>query len=166
MVKLKKLFSSNIKGEGDLVDDFSDLAPDKSNSAKANVSPEKDLVSQTENQEWLDENLEGQLSVDVYQDKDNIVIKSTIAGVKPEDIDIAIHNDLITIKGRREAETQINQDDYFYQECYWGKFSRSIILPVEVKAEETSAELKNGILTITLPKARPSKAVSVKVSSE
>ena len=114
-------------------------------------------------QEWLNEDVEGQLSVDVYQDKDSIIIKSTIAGVKPEDIDISLQNDLLTIKGKRDADTNIKQEDYFYQECYWGSFSRSIILPVEVKIEETKAELKNGILTIILPKAKPTKAVSIKV---
>ena len=109
---------------------------------------------------------EGQLSVDVYQDKDNIIIKSTIAGVKPEDIDISISNDLITIKGKREMEETVKDEDYFYQECYWGSFSRSIILPMEVKADQAKAELKNGILTIVLPKAKPSKAVSIKVKGE
>ncbi len=119
----------------------------------------------TTEEEWLQEE-EGQLSVDVYQDKDNIIIKSTIAGVKPEDIDISISNDLITIKGKREMEETIKDEDYFYQECYWGSFSRSIILPMEVKADQAKAELKNGILTIVLPKAKPSKAVSIKVKGE
>ncbi len=119
----------------------------------------------TTEEEWLQEE-EGQLSVDVYQDKDNIIIKSTIAGVKPEDIDISISNDLITIKGKREMEETVKDEDYFYQECYWGSFSRSIILPMEVKADQAKAELKNGILTIVLPKAKPSKAVSIKVKGE
>lgn len=162
MVKLRKIFSANIKEENDLVDDFSNLDPNQS----TNTNNETGEGSPATNQEWLDENLDGQLSVDIYQDKDNVIIKSTIAGVKPEDIDIAIHNDLITIKGKREAEKTISQEDYFYQECYWGSFSRSIILPVEVKADETNAELKNGILTVTLPKARPNKSVSVKIKTE
>lgn len=162
MVKLKNIFSASLKEENDLVDDFSNLDPNQSTNANERGGEAKT----TENQEWMDENLEGQLSVDVFQDKDNVIIKSTIAGVKSEDIDIAIHNDLITIKGKREADKTISQEDYFYQECYWGGFSRSIILPVEVKADETNAELKNGILTITLPKARPSKSISVKVKTE
>jgi len=162
MVKLRKMFSGKLKEENDLVDDFSNLEPNQSTAASDNSGK----TDPADNQEWMDDNLEGQLSVDVYQDKDNVIIKSTIAGVKPEDIDIAIHNDLITIKGKREADKTITQEDYFYQECYWGGFSRSIILPVEVKAEKTNAELKNGILTVTLPKARPSKAISVKIKTE
>ena len=108
----------------------------------------------------------GQLSVDVYQTKDNIVIKSTIAGVKPENIDISIDNDMITIRGQRKMEEEVKEDDYFYQECYWGSFSRSIVLPMEVKADEAEASLKNGVLTIILPKVKKAKSVAVKVKSE
>jgi len=116
--------------------------------------------------DWLEENDEGQLSVDVFQTADSVVIRSTIAGVRPEDIDIAINNDMITIRGERQNEEEVIEDDYFYQECYWGAFSRSIILPVEVKAEEVDATLKNGVLTVKLPKAQKSKSVSVKVSTD
>ena len=118
-------------------------------------------------EEWLDkEESEGQLSVDVYQTKDNVIIKSTIAGVKPENIDISIDNDVVTIRGQRKEEEEIKEDDYFYQECYWGSFSRSIVLPMEVKADEVEASLKNGVLTILLPKMKKSKSVAVKVKSE
>lgn len=108
---------------------------------------------------------EGQLAVDVYQDKKNIIIKSTIAGVEPDDIDISIDNDMITIRGRREKQRDIAEDDYFYQECYWGGFSRSIILPVEVDAESIEASMRNGVLTITLPKTH-TKDVNIKVRDE
>ncbi len=155
MAKIKNLFS-RAKDQGDLVDDKSTEQDDFSQLTPTSTSTNNE-------QEWLDEDVEGQLSVDVYQNKDSIIIKSTIAGVKPEDIDISLQNDLLTIKGKREADTTIKQEDYFYQECYWGSFSRSIILPVEVKIEETKAELKNGILTVILPKAKPTKAVSIKV---
>jgi len=113
---------------------------------------------------WLDkDDSEGQLSIDVFQTKDNIVIKSTIAGVKPEDIDVSIDNDMVTIRGSRRLEEDVAEDDYFYQECYWGEFSRSVILPVEVKAEDAEASLKNGVLTLILPKAQKNKSVAVKV---
>lgn len=116
---------------------------------------------------WLEEDYEeGQLSVDVFQTKEAIVIKSTIAGVKPEDIDISINNDMVTIRGKREIEQSISNEDYFYQECYWGGFSRSIILPLEIKPDKVEATLKNGVLTITLPKVEKAKAVSVRVKEE
>ena len=122
---------------------------------------------ETKDENWVDkEEAEGQLSVDVFQTKDNVVIKSTIAGVKPEDIDISIDNDMITIRGERRVEEKVSEDDFFYQECYWGSFSRSIVLPIEVKAEEVEASLKNGVLTVTLPKVKKNKSVAVKVKSE
>ena len=106
---------------------------------------------------------EGQLTVDVFQDKDNIYIKSTIAGVKPEDLDITITNDMVTIKGARSRDEEIKEEDYFYQECYWGAFSRSVLLPVEIEADKASAHIKNGILTLRLPKSEKLKVKKVKV---
>lgn len=115
---------------------------------------------------WLSENYEGQLSVDVFSTPEEIVIKSTIAGVKPEDIDISINNDMLTIRGERVQETEDKVEDYYYQECYWGGFSRSIILPVEVDADKVSAGLKNGVLTVRLPKVRKTKSISIKVKED
>ena len=100
---------------------------------------------------------EGQLSIDVYQTAKTIVVKSTIAGVKTENLKISLHNDLLTIKGTRDAGEEINEEDYLYRECYWGAFSRSIILPAEVDNKRVEAELENGILTITLYKNNPSE---------
>ena len=117
-----------------------------------------------EEKKWMQTDYEeGQLSIDVYQTPDTIVVKSTIAGVKPEDIDISINNDLLTIRGRREMIEKIREENYLYRECYWGSFSRSIILPVEVEAEKIEAYLENGVLTVVLPKARSAKQISIKV---
>ncbi len=127
---------------------------------------EPDVTTEEKNDQWLEEDYEGQLSVDVFQTNDEIVIKSTIAGVKSEDLDVTINNDMVTIKGKREEEKEVQESNYFYQECYWGGFSRSIILPVEVKAEQAKAQLKNGVLVIRLPKAKKSKAVSIKISDK
>jgi len=114
--------------------------------------------------EWLGGDYdEGQLSIDVFQTPDSIVIKSTIAGVKPGDIDISINNDMLTIRGRREVQEKISDENYLIKECYWGGFSRSIILPVEIEAEKVEAALDNGVLTITLPKAKSAKQISIKV---
>ena len=106
---------------------------------------------------------EGQLSIDVFQTPADIVIKSTIAGVKPEDLDIAITNDMVTIRGRRESDESLEKDDYFYQECYWGPFSRSIILPADVQTEKSLATLKNGVLTIKLPKSEKIKTKKIEI---
>ncbi len=112
---------------------------------------------------WLTSDSEGQLLLDVFQDKKNIYIKSTIAGVRPQDLEISLNNDMLTIRGTRAHEHEVDQNDYFYQECYWGSFSRSIILPMEVKSDKISAVLKNGVLTITLPKLERQRNIPVKV---
>lgn len=117
--------------------------------------------------QWLGtEYEEGQLSIDVYQTPENLVVKSTIAGVKPDDIDIAINNDLLTIRGKREMQEKINDNSYLFRECYWGSFSRSIILPVEVIPEKIDASLENGVLTVILPKAKTSRQISIKVKGK
>lgn len=120
-----------------------------------------------DDEEWSEEDFEeGQLSIDVFQTPKSIVVKSTIAGVKPEDIDISINNDMLTIRGKRSHEETISEGDYLFRECYWGSFSRSIILPVEIEADKIEAELENGVLTVTLPKAKPTKQISIKVKEK
>jgi len=122
--------------------------------------------SLNEQEEWFSEDFEGQLSVDVFQTEDKIIVKSTIAGVKPEDLEIYIHDDLLTIRGRREGEFGESQGDYLYKECYWGGFSRSIILPTDVQVDKVQANLKNGVLTIILPKAAKAKLIPVQFGEE
>lgn len=109
-------------------------------------------------------NNEGHLTVDVFQTDDEIVIQSTIAGVKPEDIDISATNEMVTIKGRRTPDQKIRSSDYYWQELYWGPFSRSVILPVDVDSDGTKASMKNGILTIRLPKLEKIRTKKIKIS--
>lgn len=125
------------------------------------AAPSGGAVSQKD-EEWMND-YEGALNIDMYQTKDNVIIKSTIAGVRPDDIDITVANDMVTIKGSRTREEKITQDDYFYQECYWGSFSRSVIVPVDIDSEEIEADLKDGILTVIIPKAAKAKTKKVKV---
>jgi HSP20 family protein len=106
---------------------------------------------------------EGQLTIDVFQTPQEIVVESPIAGVKPEDLDVQITSESVTIRGRREKEKTVKEEDYFYQECYWGRFSRSVILPQEVDADEAKANLKNGVLTIRLPKINRQKVKKLNV---
>ncbi len=118
-----------------------------------------------EHKEGEPEEQEGQLTVDVFQDDSNIVIQSTIAGVAPEDLDVSITNDMVTIRGERRQSFDAEEEDYFYQECYWGTFSRSIILPVEIDADRAEAKIKNGILTIRIPKANAAMTRKLKVKA-
>ncbi|MEI6529274.1 MAG: Hsp20/alpha crystallin family protein [Candidatus Falkowbacteria bacterium] len=105
--------------------------------------------------QWFEEDNEtdGQLAIDVFQTSKQIIIKSTIAGVKPEDLKISLHHDLLTIKGSRSVKEDVREEDYLFRECYWGSFSRSIILPAEVDSHRVEAELESGVLTITLYKS-------------
>lgn len=113
---------------------------------------------------WIDEEYEeGQLSIDVYETAKKIIIKSTIAGVKAGDLDISLNNDMLTIRGERKKDKTVKEENYLYQECFWGNFSRSIILPTEVNTKNIDAEMENGILTITLEKTENPDNVSVKV---
>ncbi|MBI2058007.1 MAG: Hsp20/alpha crystallin family protein [Candidatus Yanofskybacteria bacterium] len=94
---------------------------------------------------------EGQLTVDVYQNNNEIVIQSTIGGIDGKDIDISIAKDMVTIKGVRAKTEKVKQSDYFHQEVYWGSFSRSVILPVDIDVDKAKASIKNGLLTVRLP---------------
>ena len=107
---------------------------------------------------------EGQLTIDVFQTEDDVVIQSTIAGVSDKDLDISVTNDMVTIKGTRMPEQKIGSSNYYYQELYWGAFSRSIILPVDVDADNAKASMKNGILTIRLPKLDKVRTKKIRIS--
>ena len=106
---------------------------------------------------------EGQLTIDVYQTPVSIIVESAVAGVEPENIDIEITPDSVAIKGRRIKKERVDEKDYLYSECFWGRFSRSIILPQEIDAEKAHASLKNGILKIVLPKVNRQKSKKLKV---
>lgn len=116
---------------------------------------------------WIENDYEeGQLSIDVYETDKTIVIKSTIAGVRPENIDITIDGDMLTVRGERKEEEKEEGKNYLYKECYWGSFSRSIILPCEVDNKKIEAILESGVLTISLRKIKKSKKVGIKVKSQ
>lgn len=106
---------------------------------------------------------EGQLTVDLYQTPTEIIIKSMVAGVKPEDLDIAITRDMVTIKGKRETERFVKEEDYFHRELYWGSFSRTIMLPAEIEVEEADAVEKHGLLILRLPKIDKNRQTRLKV---
>ncbi|QQG45998.1 MAG: Hsp20/alpha crystallin family protein [Candidatus Niyogibacteria bacterium] len=111
-------------------------------------------------------NDEGQLLVDVYQTPEDVVIQSVVSGVKPDELDVAITQEMVTIRGKREKSHHVSDDNYFYQELYWGSFSRSILLPQEVDVEASEATLKNGLLTVRLPKLDKAKIQKLKIKQE
>ena len=108
---------------------------------------------------------EGQLAVDVAQTPEELIVIAAMAGTAPENIELHLHNDLLTIRGERKSPIEATAE-HFYQEGYWGKFSRSIVLPVDVKAEMVQAQYKNGVLIIRLPKANKNSDIPIMVIEE
>ena len=111
----------------------------------------------------LEESREGQLAVDVYQTPNDIVVKTMVAGVKPDEVDIVITRDMLTIRGSRSEARTISEDDYLHRELYWGTFSRTVLLPAEVDPESAEALSRHGLLVIKLPKLDKDRQTKLKV---
>lgn len=108
-----------------------------------------------DNDEWDEgEPVAGQLAVDVYETREKLVVKGRVAGVNKSDLDVSISDNTLTIKGTLSAGNEEGVENYFLQECYWGEFSRSLVLPVPVKEDEIEAMLKDGVLTISFSKLK------------
>lgn len=106
---------------------------------------------------------EAQLTVDVYQNDNEIIIRALVAGVRPEDLDISITRDMVTISGKRIEQREVAEDSYIYRELFWGAFSRTVILPAEVDVDMAEASEKHGLLTIRLPKLNKDRQTKLKV---
>ncbi|MSU44995.1 Hsp20/alpha crystallin family protein, partial [Candidatus Nomurabacteria bacterium] len=107
---------------------------------------------------WIEEeNEEAELAVDLYQTPTDIIIQTMVAGVRPEDLELSIARDIVTIIGKREEHRNIDEENYFTKELYWGKFSRTLSLPQEVEPEEVEATEKHGLLTIKIRKVDKEK---------
>lgn len=118
------------------------------------------------NEDWMAEETDGQLSIDVYQDNQSIFILAPIAGVKAGDVDISITEEVVTISGHRNSGHETANEKHFTQECYWGPFSRSYVLPIPVNTEEAKATLKDGLLKIEIPKDAKVKTKTIKISEK
>jgi HSP20 family protein len=105
----------------------------------------------------------GEFPIDMYQNKDDLVVKATLPGVKPEEVEITITDNTLTIRGEHTEEQETKEDDYLYRERYYGTFSRSVPIPVKVKDEKAEATFEEGVLTVTMPKAEEIKPKQIKV---
>ncbi len=114
----------------------------------------------------LQEQNEGKLALDIYQTPRYLVVVAPIAGVKLDDISVTITEDVLTIKGKRRLEFDIPEEDYFTQECFWGNFSRSIVLPAAVDSTKINASFKDCVLKISIPKTAATKTKVVRIKSE
>lgn len=105
-------------------------------------------------------------AVDVYQDKDNVYVETPLAGVDPKNVDITVENDVLTIKGEMQKESEVEEKDYYRKEIRNGSFYRSVSLPAHVVAEQAEAASKDGMLKITIPKAPEAKPKTIKVKAK
>jgi HSP20 family molecular chaperone IbpA len=112
-----------------------------------------------------EEPLEGQLPVDVYQTASEIVIRTFIAGVRPDEMNVSISRDMVTIEGAREERASVAETDYFHHELFWGSFARTILLPQEIDVENSSAGAKDGLLTIILPKLDKARQTKLRIKA-
>ncbi len=130
-----------------------------------NTNGEKWEKSKVEKKKtWLAK--EGELTVDVYQTKDNIVIQTTIAGVTKDDLEIVTEKDMVSIRGERKRFEEENIEHFFIEECFWGPFCKEIVLPEETDPSQTKATMNQGVLTIKIPRIEKEKQKAVKPEGE
>jgi len=103
-------------------------------------------------------------AMDVYEEKDNVVVEATLAGIRPEDVNVNVHEDVLTLEGKRETSSEIDEKNYYRKEVRSGSFNRSVVLPAAVQADRAKANFENGLLKIILPKQTEAKAKSIKIN--
>ena len=162
MENKKRSFFERLTGSVRMTEEYEE--PKKSLVGFKSVN--KGVRDKKSDNNWIEEeNEEAELAVDVYQTPTDIIVQTMVAGVKPEDLELSIARDMITIVGKREEHRNIDEENYFIKELYWGKFSRTISLPQEVEPEEVEATERHGLLTIKLQKVDKNKTNNVKVRS-
>ena len=106
----------------------------------------------------------GQMSVDVYRDGENLVVRASLPGVKPEDVDVSFTDNALTINGESKLEREVKEEEYLYREHRSSSFKRSVALPDGLNTDKADASYDNGVLTVTIPTSEPSKRKSLKVN--
>lgn len=140
---------------------------DKNNFRLELAAQKKETASsefeQTESvPDWHDQQ-EGELAVDVISNEKFLIAISTMAGANIEQVSVNIHNDLLTIRGERKLPIEEEKYEVYHQECYWGPFSRSVVLPVDIEADQAFAEYKNGILKVFMPIEQKDRKVPINI---
>lgn len=105
-------------------------------------------------------------AMNVYQDKDNVIVETSLPGIDPEKVDISIENDVLTVSGKTEEKKEVKREDFYRKEIREGSFSRSVILPMGVKGEQAEAHYEKGVLKITLPKAEEAKPKKIAIKAK
>jgi HSP20 family protein len=107
-----------------------------------------------------------ELALDMYETDNDLVITAALPGIKPEDVDITITGDALTIKGETKSETKVEKANYLRQERRYGAFARTVALPLPIQADKAEAKFKDGVLTLSIPKAEEAKPKSIKIKTE
>ncbi len=162
MENKKRSFFERLTGSVHIDDEEENDSPSLHKGKKNNKSEN----TESNQNNWIEEeNEEAELAIDMYQTPRDIIIETMVAGVKPDDLELSIARDMVTIRGKREESKSIDEDNYFTKELYWGTFSRTISLPHEVEPEEVEAVEKHGLLTIKIQKVNKEKTNNVKIKS-
>lgn len=161
----KPSFFQRLTGSGNQYDDYFDDPQAEHLKFQGTGNERHARMNAEDDSALLQAESGGELAVDVYQTPDAIVIKALVAGVQPATIDIALTREMLTISGSREDEREVEEDNYFQRELYWGAFSRTILLPEEVDVELAEASEKHGILMVRLPKINKKRQTKLKVRS-
>ncbi len=163
MIK-KPSFFSKITGSADSeYDDYYDAQPAERGAEPKSAERHLSFNTGADDRDTHEAEPGGELAVDVYQTNDAIVVKALIAGVQPSTIDIALTREMLTISGSRTDEKEVEEDAYYQRELYWGSFTRTILLPVEVDVDMAEASEQHGVLMIRLPKINKKRQTRLKV---
>lgn len=149
--------------EEDLLMDDELAAAFLDEDAPADEAPVDDADAAFDEDDELLEDAPGQLAVDVYETKEKLIVKARVAGVQKDDLDVSIADNTVSIRGTLTSGDEISAENYFVQECYWGEFTRSISLPVQVKEDEIEAILKDGVLTIGFTKVKQDTVKKIEI---
>jgi len=165
----KPKFLKNLTNNLD-IEEYDDVFEDGSSYDDKDGHPMGEHISLRDNDDETSgidstEPSSNELSIDVYQTPEDIVVRTMLAGVPPNNVDISLTRDMVTITGSREETKEVTEDDYFYRELNWGAFTRTIMLPAEVEVDEADAQEKHGVLTIRLPKINKERQAKIKVKS-
>ena len=162
---MAKSFFSKLTGGSDEYDDYFDDPKATRVTFRGEGGERHTHITQKDGSALAGEEPAGELAVDVYQTPEAIVVKALIAGVHPGSVDISLTREMLTISGTRQDEKEVEDDNYFQRELYWGSFSRTILLPEEVDVDMAEASERHGILMIRLPKINKKKQTKLKVRS-
>ena len=165
----KPSFLDRLTGGGGQADEYDRILDDNRPFGDEDELAVQDTYQEDEAAEWeqpgAGSTQDGELPVDMYQTEDAIIIRALVAGVSPNDLEISITRDMVTLRGVREEFQETHDDGYFHRELFWGSFSRTLVLPEEIAIDEAEAQEKHGLLEIKLPKLDKHRSTQLRVKS-